>query len=161
MRHISNVARPMIADVIMRFISQADATNNRIAAENAMGCNVSFMAHDEYPHLCDIVCTNCDNAWIDTLTSYYAKYPFGCPTCGPESKRNAWEGRAGHEMRTKTADAIQAEMLPKVKRSIFSLPEAERGPLFGRCKKIERDGAQIEDFRWMQEMLEPEAELVE
>ena len=64
-------------------------------------------------------------------------------------------------MRTKTAEIIQAEMLPKVRRVIYSLPEPDQGPLHGRLKRIQRDGAKIEDFRWMREMLEPEAELVE
>lgn len=161
MMHISDVARPMVTDVIMRHISQLDATNNRDAAQSAAAYGMSFMAHDEYPHLCDVICTLCDTGWIDTRTAYYAKFPFGCPNCGPEAKKDAWEKRALHELRTKTPEQVQAEMLPQVKRMIFSLPEAERGPLFGRCKKIERDGADIAGFRWMREMIEPETELVE
>lgn len=142
-------------------VPESVASRNRIAAENAAGCEVSFFANNVVDGPCRIHCPSCGENWDDTRIEYYAEYPFGCPTCAPADKRHMWQARVDHEFRTASPEAVQAEMLIKVRRVIYSLPESERGPLFGRVKRIQRDGAKRDDFRWMREMLAPETELVE
>ena len=153
----------VIEDMIIRKadISEGVATNNRLAVKNAEACGVSFMAHPGFYERCDIVCPFCETGWIETLVSYYVKYPFGCMNCGEESKRKLWAARAGHEMRTSTPDEVASDMVRKVTKAIFTFPEDERGPMFGRCKRIKGSGATRDDFKWMRAMLEPEQEMVE
>ncbi len=153
----------VVEDVIVRRadIPEGVATLNRLAAKNAEACGVSFMAHPGFYDRCDIVCPFCEEGWIETLTSFYAKYPFGCMNCGPEESRKLWAARASHEMRTQTLEAATKSMVKKARKAVFTLDESERGPFFGRLKRIENKGATKDDFRWMRELMEPDAELVE
>lgn len=160
--HISKYVQRIVTDVYVRHIdcTQEEAENNVAAAHQAARHDMSFLCNGDAAR-CDIVCPDCELGFIDTLCVWYASNPFGCPECGPAEKREMYRQRAENDFRKITRQEWEKDVVKRLKRAVFEIDEADRGPIWGRIKRIEKNGLHGEDYRWAREMLTPDEALVE
>ena len=105
---------------------------------------------------CLLRCFGCDEMW-EARVLFYIKHPFGCPDCTPD-KADLYRSKIAHPLRVLTAREWQATARTRLTKLAWTLPEKERGRLFGLAKKEDWTPA---DFKAAHAHLAPAEDLIE
>ena len=131
---------------------------NNAAAEMALRYGLIFMADPGSGwKYCGLECPSCsEHYW--TRCAFFAKRPFGCPKCAPESEAAGYQESVDHPLRIDTLPEWIVAARVRLKKIAKILSKEESGPYWGLARKKTWD---MKDVRRARDMMAPEEDLLD